>query len=76
MFTYVLSFSIQDDKSGRSPLIHAVEKGCMEMINFLVEVWFCFFVCFLFYLLSVFSVVFPQKLMTQILAWHFTVTFQ
>ncbi|KAF5899383.1 B-cell lymphoma 3 protein, partial [Clarias magur] len=26
-----------DDKSGRSPLIHAVEKSCMEMINFLVE---------------------------------------
>ncbi|KAK3551657.1 hypothetical protein QTP70_020862 [Hemibagrus guttatus] len=26
-----------DIKSGRSPLIHAVEKSCMEMINFLVE---------------------------------------
>ncbi|XP_026781745.3 B-cell lymphoma 3 protein [Pangasianodon hypophthalmus] len=26
-----------DIKSGRSPLIYAVEKSCMEMINFLVE---------------------------------------
>ncbi|KAF7708676.1 B-cell lymphoma 3 protein homolog [Silurus meridionalis] len=26
-----------DIKSGRSPLIHAVEKSCMEMINFLLE---------------------------------------
>ncbi|XP_027005319.1 B-cell lymphoma 3 protein [Tachysurus fulvidraco] len=26
-----------DIKSGRSPLIHAVEKSCMEMISFLVE---------------------------------------
>ncbi|KAL7874415.1 hypothetical protein SRHO_G00053850 [Serrasalmus rhombeus] len=26
-----------DIKSGRSPLIHAVENNCMEMVNFLIE---------------------------------------
>lgn len=66
MWSAFLSFPTQDIKSGRSPLIHAVEKSCMEMINFLVEVWLYSSDCFLFYLLCVFSVVFPQQLMTQL----------
>lgn len=71
VWSALLSFPKQDIKSGRSPLIHAVEKSCMVMINFLVEVWLYFCVCFLFYLLCLFSVAFPQQLMTQLLSRPF-----
>lgn len=48
VWSVLFSFTTQDIKSGRSPLIHAVEKSCMEMISFLVEVWLYLSVCFCF----------------------------
>ena len=49
---FLICFSFlrsQDVKSGRSPLVHAVENNCMELVHFLIEVWsyLCVFSCIL-----------------------------
>jgi len=43
LFVYYVSFSLltQDNKSGRSALIHAVENNSIDMVTFLIEVCEC-----------------------------------